>query len=175
MKNLTRVFRQEANKYKPKCNPKPGEWNSCDKCKDCNKKRRFPAEEEGPTVCCGIIDPVPHFPNVNQFDIAQTEQFQFSMDCPILLAITFQALNPLGGFGGIILDIIVNGSSINTFDQGNGDISTFTASISPGDSMYMNLYNINSYNSSVHVSMFNQTCQIDYGLVIDLYKVKYGN
>lgn len=173
MKNLKGAYNREANKFKPKCNPLPGFSDSCNKCNDCNKKRRFPVEEEGPTVCCGIIDPVPHFNNQNNFDTSETEPFVFNMNCPVQLKIKYEALDPLGTTGGIMLDAYVNNQLVLTYDQAYGDIQEEFITINPNDSIYFSLYNANLDDSSIHISMFNETCQIDYGLVIDLYKVKY--
>lgn len=41
MKSITRYF-QGLKMVQPKCNPQPGHWNSCEPCKGCTKRAKFP-------------------------------------------------------------------------------------------------------------------------------------
>jgi hypothetical protein len=50
MKNIKQSVTNLGEKYKPKCNPKKGEWNSCEPCTDCHRRMKFIDEEYPPLV-----------------------------------------------------------------------------------------------------------------------------
>lgn len=47
--NIKQYIRSLGNPYKKPCNPQPGFWNSCEPCKGCTKRGRFPEDEPGPS------------------------------------------------------------------------------------------------------------------------------
>lgn len=46
---ISQYLKTLKNPYRQPCNPQPGHWNSCEKCKGCSKKARFPQGEAGPS------------------------------------------------------------------------------------------------------------------------------
>jgi hypothetical protein len=45
---IKQYFSGLKNPYKQPCNPQPGHWNSCEPCKTCGRKAKFPQGEPGP-------------------------------------------------------------------------------------------------------------------------------
>lgn len=45
LKDIKRSVQNIGNKHKVPCDPIPGRWNSCEPCRNCNKKANTPPSQ----------------------------------------------------------------------------------------------------------------------------------
>lgn len=160
MKNLSKKFAQLSAKYKPKCDATPGKWNSCEPCKNCGRRAKFP-ESDGtpPTPCCGLINP-PLFWN----DVTGRKQVYTSiltvptLNCEVIGYFTPYLL--IGNPNSYSLKIEINGSQ--TAIQ-NG--SPHQVYLNTGDTIRFELDGLGT-PTCFEIYFYNETCNYPSQLVL---------
>lgn len=154
MKNLAQKFAQLAAKYKPKCDPSPGKWNSCEPCKDCGKRAKYP--EYGGTPCCGLINPPIFFPDASSNGTTvSTNDFTIpALNCPTEILFTpylFGGLDPLDFQIYIVIDSVVIPMTWET---------TYPATFLSGENIYFTFSRLPSsrQNGCCFILIQNYTC-----------------
>lgn len=150
MKNLRKAFANMATKYKPKCDPTPGKWNSCEPCKDCGKRAKYP--ESDTTPCCIITPPLVFQSEQNIFPYNISNEITINVNCQTRLY--FTAYQTDGKINTGILFIQLNGSIDIQLDEGN----PVAIDVNNGDTLRFIL----QYSGVVcwECYVYNETCNI---------------
>lgn len=148
MKNLAQKFAQLAAKYKPKCDQVPGKWNSCEPCKDCGKRAKFP-ESDG-TPCCIITPPLIFQAQNQEFPFVYSNTITINVNCETQLWFTAYLTDGKGG------TLYVNLNSVTDYqlDEGN----PVAIIVNNGDTLQFKLQYSGSNCWEAYV--YNETCNI---------------
>lgn len=170
MKNLAQKFAQLAAKYKPNCDPAPGKWNSCEPCKNCGKRAKFPESgETPPTPCCIITPPLVFEFEYDNRGVIYSNTITINVNCPTRLY--FTAYQIVGNTNDSFLFIKYNGVSDNQLDEGNPVI----IDVVNGDTLQF--YLVNSPAPSGAIScwecyVYNETCNIQNTLCLNNFCIQ---
>lgn len=117
MRSVKQAVKSLGQKYAQKCVSTPGKWNSCEPCKNCGRRARFPESGTPTPSCCGIPNPQIYFQpqSVTGGDL-YTLPITINIDCQI--EVCFTPYTTVGDFGWELL-IFVNSSPIATTNDGN--------------------------------------------------------
>lgn len=148
MKNLSKKFAQLSAKYKPKCDPAPGKWNSCEPCKNCGKRAKYP--ESDTTPCCIITPPLIFVPEEREFPYIFSNTITINVNCPTRLY--FTAYQTDGKIGEGTLYVQLNG--YYQLDDGN----PVAIDVNNGDTLRFIL----QYSGFIcwECYVYNETCNI---------------
>lgn len=143
-----------ATKYKPKCDPTPGKWNSCEPCKDCGKRAKYPESGGTPTACCIITPPLFFEFDKSNFPYFYSNTITINVNCPTRL---FFTAYQVGGISGdSVLFITLNSVSDFQLDEGN----PVGIDVINGDTLELKLQDLKNTLSCWDVYVYNETCNI---------------
>lgn len=154
MKNLRKAFANMATKYKPKCDPIPGKWNSCEPCKNCGRRAKYPESGGEPPIPCCIIDPPLVF-NQDYLDngVMFSTIITINVTCPTRLYFTAYQLD--GVVGDQVLYITLNGISDTQLSEGNPT----PIDVNNGDTLQFKLQVLGK-GGCWECYVYNETCNI---------------
>lgn len=120
MKKLIRTITQMGNKYKPKCDPQPNKWNSCEPCKNCGKRANY-GNQDQPTPCCGTLNPPLFWGNLSQNSGCFPKIIIAGNSCDVNLGISVYSISNVTSFD---MEIYINGSGVDSIGNGGSTFIT---------------------------------------------------
>ena len=134
-----------GNKYKPKCDPQPGKYNSCEPCKNCGKRANY-GNQDQPTPCCGTLNPPLFWGNLSQNTSCFPPIIIDGNSCDVNLGITVYSISNVISLDFEIykngsLESIINNGGSTTITYINGqDISFCFTNFDPKETGIFEVY-----------------------------------